>query len=131
MSGKLTVISTFAGGGGSSLGYQKAGIKEWPKIKIGGNAGDILGKGFSSCVKLNPNKPSCTLPKTQTGRGFATICHWKEQRAININEAKRLCSFPDDFKLVGSYSEKWAILGNAVMPNQMYYIAKCIKENIL
>jgi len=103
----------------------------WDKIKPGGNAADILNKGQNSCVKLHPNKPSCTLPKMQTGRGFATIVHWKEQRAISINEVKRLCSFPDDFKLIGTYQEQWAKIGNAVMPKFMQAIAENIKNNIL
>jgi DNA (cytosine-5)-methyltransferase 1 len=105
--------------------------KYYDAIKIGGNAADICGKGQNNCVKINPNKPSCTLPKTQTGRGFATIVHWKEKRALCINEAKRLCSFPDDYILVGTYQQQWARLGNAVMPKMMYHIAKTIKENIL
>ena len=105
--------------------------KLWDKIKIGGNASDLINKGQNNCVKINPYKPSCTLPKTQTGRGFATIAHWQEKRALSINEAKRLSSFPDDFKFVGKYSEQWARIGNAVMPKFMYHIAKHIKENIL
>lgn len=100
-------------------------------IRIGGNASDICGKGQNSCVKINPNKPSCTLPKMQTGRGFATITHWKEKRALSINEAKRLCTFPDDYILTGTYQQQWARLGNAVMPKMMYHIARTIKEKIL
>ncbi len=103
----------------------------WNKLKSGQNASYILGKGQNNCVKINPNKPCPTLPKTQTGRGFATICHWNKPRALSINEAKRLCSYPDDFKLIGNYSEQWARLGNSVMPKQMYHIAKTLKENIL
>jgi DNA (cytosine-5)-methyltransferase 1 len=105
--------------------------KLWDKIKVGGNAGDVLGVGQNSCVKINPDKPSCTLPKLQTGRGYATIAHWQEQRPLAINEAKILCSFPESYILHGEYSEQWARLGNAVMPKMMYHIAKNIKENIL
>jgi DNA (cytosine-5)-methyltransferase 1 len=105
--------------------------KLWLMIKFGGNASNILKIGQNSCVKLNPNKPSCTLPKTQTGKGFATICHWIEKRAISINEAKILCSFPESFKLIGSYSKQWARLGNAVMPKFMYHLARHIRDNFL
>jgi DNA (cytosine-5)-methyltransferase 1 len=51
------------------------------------------------------------------------VVHPEEDRHLTIEEAKRLCSFPDDFKLIGSFSEQWARLGNAVMPNQMKAIA--------
>lgn len=106
--------------------------KLWPKIKPGERADAILKtSGFNGCVKLNPSRPSKTLPKTQGRRGFGTVCHWREPRAIAINEALRLCSFPDDWKLIGKYEEKWARLGNAVMPKFMQAIAANIRANIL
>ena len=105
--------------------------KLWEKVPIGGSAADIIGKGYNSCRKLDPTKPANTLPKTQTGHGFATICHWKEKRAININEAKILHSFPINFQLVGKYSEQWARIGNSVPPNLMRAIAEHIRDNIL
>ncbi len=103
----------------------------WPGVPIGGDAGDIIGKGFCSCVKVDPDRPAPTLPKTQTGRGFATICHWAEPRAISIPEAKRLASFPDGFRFVGTYQEQWARIGNAVPPLFMKAIAEHIRDNIL
>lgn len=103
----------------------------WPKVGIGKSAFDVIGKGRNSCVKLNPNEPSCTLLKMQGGRGFATVVHWKEKRSLAINEAKRLCSFPDDWQLPGKYREAWARLGNAVMPKFMQAIAETIKDQIL
>ena len=105
--------------------------KLWPKLKPGQNAAHLLGKGQNSCVKLDPNKPSCTLPKTQTGKGFATICHWAEPRAIAINEALVLSSFPENWHLIGTYSEKWSRIGNAVMPKFMKAVAGAVKTNIL
>ena len=48
-----------------------------------------------------------------------------------IDEVKLMCSFPKDFKLIGSESKQWARLGNAVMPNFMCHIAKHIKKTIL
>jgi len=105
--------------------------KLWDRLQPGQNAHYLLRKGQNSCVKINPLKPSPTLPKLQTGHGFATICHWAEKRALSITEAKKLCSFPDDFVMIGNYSEQWARLGNAVMPKFMEAIAKHIKKEIL
>jgi site-specific DNA-cytosine methylase len=45
--------------------------------------------------------------------------------------AKILCSFPKNYKLIGSYITQWARLGNAVMPNMMKAIAENVKINIL
>ncbi|HHV62103.1 MAG TPA: DNA cytosine methyltransferase [Firmicutes bacterium] len=103
----------------------------WPKVPMGGNASDVIGKGFNSCVKINPDRPAPTLPKTQTGRGFATVCHWAEPRALSIPEAKRLASFPDEFRFIGTYQEQWARIGNAVPPLFMKAIAEHIRDNIL
>lgn len=105
--------------------------KMWSKVPVGGNCSDVVGTGFNSCIKINPLKPSPTVNKTTTGKGFGTMVHWSEPRAIAINEAKILCSFPENFKLIGSYPEQWARLGNAVMPKMMQAIAETIKNQIL
>ena len=79
------------------------------------------------------NKISITMPEQdpkERVKNFNEVAlGYTEEMAIN--EAKRLCSYPDDFKLIGNYSEQWARLGNSVMPKQMYHIAKTLKENIL
>jgi len=105
--------------------------KLWPRVPIGGSAADVIGKGFNSCRKLDPKKVSNTLPKLQTGRGFATLCHPYEPRALTIDEAKIIGSFPENFKFIGSYSEQWARIGNSVPPNFMKAIAEAIKTEIL
>ncbi len=103
----------------------------WARIPIGGNASDVIGKGYNSCVKPNPLLPAPTLPKTQTGRGFATIAHWNEPRALTIDEAKLIASYPDDWQTIGGYSESWARIGNSVPPLFMRSIARHIRTDIL
>lgn len=100
------------------------------QVPYGGNASDVIGTGFNSCVRPHPNKPCCTLPKTQTGRGFATICHPLEKRALSIGEAKRIQTFPDSFQLVGSYSNQFARIGNSVPPLFMSQIAAQLQETL-
>jgi DNA (cytosine-5)-methyltransferase 1 len=102
----------------------------YDKVPQGGSAVHVIGKGFNSCVKPDPNKPSPTLPKMQTGRGFATICHPFEKRALSIGEAKRLATFPDNFCFEGTYSQQWARIGNSVPPLFMSQIASTIRDNI-
>jgi DNA (cytosine-5)-methyltransferase 1 len=103
----------------------------WDLVPRGGNASDVIGTGYSNCLKPNPNRPAPTLPKTQTGRGFATIAHWDEKRALSIGEAKRAGSFPDQFQFIGEYSERWARIGNSVPPLLMNAIAGHIRREIL
>mgnify|MGYP001605837959 FL=1 len=100
----------------------------WDKIPFGKNASIILhNKGFNGCVKLHPFKPAQTLCKLQTGHGFGTMVHWKEKRAISINEAKILQSFFSKFQLLGNYQQQWAQIGNSVPPLFMYHIANHVK----
>ena len=53
-----------------------------------------------------------------------------EKRKFTIAEVKRICAFPDDFQLVGSYAQQWACLGNSVPPVMMYHIARTIDQQI-
>lgn len=74
------------------------------------------------------NKPAYTITK-RVGLKFK-LNDGKERRAT-IEEIKKLSSFPDDFKFIGSFEQQWARIGNAVMPRFMYHLAKHIKEKIL
>lgn len=102
--------------------------KIYGKIKQGQNG--LNGKYFNT-RRLHPDKICPTLCKSTSWAGFAQTIHPTENRDITIEEAKRLCSFPDEYIMIGNYSEQWNRLGNAVMPKMMYHIAKHIKENIL
>lgn len=100
----------------------------WSRVQPGKTALTVLktiGRevGYNTTVKLAPDKLAPTVTKTQGGRGFATLCHWSEPRALSTEEAQRLASFPDDFVFLGNYKERWARIGNCVPPNLMRAIA--------
>ena len=112
--------------GADTSGTPKLGDKygrTWKLLKPGQNCGKIMGVAFQTC-KVNPLRPSPTLMKSQTGRGFATLMHWSECRALSIGEGKRIASFPDDFRFLGGYQEQWSRIGNCVPPNMMRAIAE-------
>jgi len=48
----------------------------------------------------------------------------QERRRFSIAELRRICAFPDDFALRGTYSQQWAQLGNAVPPVMMAHVAR-------
>jgi site-specific DNA-cytosine methylase len=54
-----------------------------------------------------------------------------EKRKFTIAELRRICAFPDDFILTGSYAQQWERLGNSVPPVMMYHISDKIKREIL
>jgi DNA (cytosine-5)-methyltransferase 1 len=53
------------------------------------------------------------------------------KRKFTIPELKRICSFPDDFQLTGTYEQQWERLGRAVPPVMMQHIAMTIRDEIL
>jgi DNA (cytosine-5)-methyltransferase 1 len=65
--------------------------------------------------------------------GDANKDYWKvgpEKRKFTIAELKRICAFPDDFILTGSYAQQWERLGNSVPPVMMMHIASAIRDGI-
>jgi len=72
------------------------------------------------------NEPYYTIKQHHT-RPF----HPRIDRVMSINEAKRIQTFPDDFKMIHSPAQNWERIGRAVPPTLMKYIAKHIKTEIL
>jgi DNA (cytosine-5)-methyltransferase 1 len=64
-------------------------------------------------------------------QGSSSLYHPTERRSMTIAELKRVCSFPDDFILTGSFSQQWERLGRAVPPLMMRAIANTVKTEIL
>jgi DNA (cytosine-5)-methyltransferase 1 len=54
-----------------------------------------------------------------------------ERRKFTITEVKRLCSFPDDFVLTGTFAKQWARLGNSVPPLMAYAIGVAVRDVLL
>lgn len=50
-----------------------------------------------------------------------------ERRRFTIAELKRICSFPDDFQLTGTYAQQWERLGRAVPPVMMAAVARYVE----
>jgi DNA (cytosine-5)-methyltransferase 1 len=75
--------------------------------------------------RIRLNMPSNTVIKT------AGLYHPVEDRLLSIMEVKRICSFPDNFELVGDFNKRWGGLGNAVMPLQMKAIAGALHDRVL
>ena len=68
---------------------------------------------WSFLLKLSPDRPSPTI-QGQPGPWVGPF-HW-ESRRLRVAELKRLMSFPDDFKVLGSRRDQQLQLGNAVPP---------------
>jgi site-specific DNA-cytosine methylase len=80
-------------------------------------------------IRLNPEKPSPTILRGTGGTTTGLIHPW-DIRRLTIAEIKALASFPETFRIHGSYSEKWARIGNSVPPLFMRAIAEHIRFNL-
>jgi DNA (cytosine-5)-methyltransferase 1 len=100
--------------------------REWEKLRPGESS-----SRYMNLIRPSLDKPSPTV--TQTGRitGAASVTHPTEKRKFSIAELKRICAFPDDFQLTGTYSKQWERLGRAVPPVMMRAVAESIRDGIL
>ena len=100
---------------------------EWDKLKPGEQS-----KKYFQLIKAHPDKPVGTI--LQSSAAFpsaACVTHPYEKRKFTIPELKRICGFPDDFILTGTFAQQWERLGRAVAPPMMAAVAKHIRETIL
>jgi DNA (cytosine-5)-methyltransferase 1 len=58
------------------------------------------------------------------------VTHPTERRKFTIEEIKRICAFPDDFILLGTYAQQWERLGNSVPPLMMQAVAKALRDKV-
>jgi DNA (cytosine-5)-methyltransferase 1 len=101
---------------------------EWDKM---GKPGTQSDKYFSL---TRPALDAPCLCVTQTGGSVlsaAGVCHPTEKRKFSIAELRRICAFPDDFILTGTYSQQWERMGRAVPPVMMSHIAATVRDDIL
>lgn len=99
---------------------------EWDNVKVGGAS-----EKYFSLVKPCPTKPCPTVQASHGGASIASIVHPTEKRKFTIAELRRICAFPDDFILTGSYAQQWERLGRAVPPVMMAAIASTVRDEIL
>jgi DNA (cytosine-5)-methyltransferase 1 len=99
---------------------------EWDNLKEGEQS-----QKYFSLVRVERNKPCPTICASHGSAGIASVTHPTEKRKFSIAELKRICGFPDDYVLTGTYAQQWERLGRAVPPVMMYHIAKTIQREIL
>lgn len=99
--------------------------KEWDRLGAGQK-----GK-YLNFIKPRIDRPCPTVTQTGGITGAASVVHPTERRKFSIAELKRICGFPDDFVLTGTYAQQWERLGRAVPPVMMSHIARTIRDGIL
>jgi DNA (cytosine-5)-methyltransferase 1 len=81
---------------------------------------------------MQSNVPMGTIAASDGLRWHRSQCEDSHgQRKFTIVELKRICGFPDDFKLTGTYAQQWERCGRSVPPVMMSHIAATIRDEIL
>ena len=99
--------------------------REWERTQIGQSS-----NRYFNLTKIDPARPCPTILAGHGSASIAGIVHPFEKRKLAIREVRRLCSFPDDFLLTGTFEEKWERCGRAVPPLMMYRIAATILTDV-
>lgn len=73
-----------------------------------------------------PQHPN--FPMVPNGENWKFI--YPNHRRLTVEECKRIQTFPDDFKFIGSDEKKIRMIGNAVPPNLAYSLAISIKNQM-
>ena len=100
--------------------------KEWDNLKPGEKS-----KKYMNLIKPSWEHPCNTITAPSGLISAATVVHPTEKRRFSITELKRICAFPEDFILTGTYAQQWERLGRSVPPLMMRVIARVIRDKIL
>lgn len=100
--------------------------EEWAKLRPGETSDKYI-----NLARPNPNDACPTVTAMGGISSIAGVTHPFEKRKFSIAELKRICAFPDDFELTGTYTQQWERLGRSVPPVMMSHIAKTIEKEIL
>lgn len=73
---------------------------------------------------LNPKTVAPTLTKSVQG-DYGPVLHWQRRR-LSVREALVLSGFPPDYVLPGEYRDRWARIGNTVVPPVMEAVARSL-----
>jgi DNA (cytosine-5)-methyltransferase 1 len=99
---------------------------EWEKLKLGEQSNK-----YFQLVKSPIDGPSFTSTQPGNHASVASVCYPTEKRKFSIAELRRICAFPDDFQLTGTFAQQWERLGRAVPPVMMSHIAATIRDEVL
>jgi len=99
---------------------------EWKKLEEGEQS-----EKYFSLIRSAWDKPSQTITAAAGSTSAASVAHPSECRKFNVQETKRLSSFPFDFILTGNYKQMIERMGRSVPPIMMREISSVIRKEIL
>jgi DNA (cytosine-5)-methyltransferase 1 len=117
----------------NTVNAQGAGVQ---RFELSGRAIHNTGNpNWSAGDITDQPSPTVTVGSISRDGGGASnhfhVVNATERRKFTIAELKRICAFPDDFILTGTYAQQWERLGNSVPPLMMKAIAETIRDKVL
>lgn len=113
---------------GQNLDFTEYAIyAPWKSLRVGASPSG----SYFNLIRTDPNRPGPTIAAAHGTPGVASASHWEVPRKFSLVECRRLCGFPDDFVLTGSYQQRWERLGRAVPPVMMSHIAAAVRDQLL
>lgn len=86
---------------------------------------------YFNLVRAHPDRPSPTVTAAGGAASTASVSHPVKRRKFSIAELKRVCAFPDDYVLCGTYEQQWTRCGMSVPPVMMKAIAESVRDRVL
>jgi DNA (cytosine-5)-methyltransferase 1 len=104
----------------------------WPWVPQGGSAQDVIGQGYTSCVKPRPGRPCNAVTGSGIkggviGTGYVGLVHPLRTRPLAPSELKAIASLPDGFEISGTYEEVYHRIANCVPPLLMRAVAAHVR----
>lgn len=94
------------------------------------NPGQHRSDKYFGLYRQHWDRPANAVTATAGKIGGASIAHPDLPRKFTVPELKRICSFPDDFQLVGTYQQQVERLGRAVPPLLMFSVAEIVARQL-
>lgn len=88
-------------------------------------------KKYFQLVRPNVLRPCPAITASGGSPGIASVTHPYEPRKFTLPELRRICGFPPDFELTGSFEQQWERLGRSVPPVMMFHVARTLRDQVL
>lgn len=98
--------------------------QRWHTLRLG----ERPEKSCYNMVRLDPSRPAQTITATDGCVSAAGTTHPYVCRRLSVPELRRICSFPDDFILLGTYQQRVERIGRSVPPLMMGAVARCVAD---
>ena len=94
-------------------------------------ARDYVPGGYFQLTRASMARPCPTLTASMGQLGIAATYHPTRHRKFTVEEARRIMSLPDDYRLTGTYEQQMERCGRMVPPRMMERVARALAGVLL